>query len=119
MKFLSLFRTDRTERRKELPEDVKRVFEILKVVKDPETEMSIVEEGLVYGVTVEGRKVMVWFEFVSATPSCHFCQPLAINIQRRIVKDAIEVLKNEGFKIIEIYNEYGFLLERYPPREER
>ncbi len=119
MKFLSLFRTERTERRKELPEDVKRVFGILKAVKDPETEMSIVEEGLVYGVTVEGRKVMVWFEFVSATPSCHFCQPLAINIQRRIVKDTIEVLNNEGFKIIEIYNEYGFLLEKYPPGEGR
>lgn len=113
MRFLSLFQRKETKGNVALPEDVKRVFEILKRVRDPETEMNVVEEGLVYGVTVEQKKVMVWFEFVAATPNCHFCQPLALNIQRRIVRDTIDVLQKEGFRTIEIYNEYGFLLERF------
>jgi len=119
VRFLSLFQRKDAERKKTVPGDVKRVFNIIKGVKDPETDMNVVEEGLVYGVTVEDEKVMVWFEFVAATPHCHFCQPLALNIQRRIVKDTIEILRKEGFKTIEIYNEYGFLLEKVTPEKGR
>lgn len=112
MRFLSLFKTKKTENKKTLPPEIRRVFEIMKQVKDPESDMTVVDEGLLYGVTVEGEKVMIWFEFVSSTPSCHFCQPIALSIQRRIVRDTISILKKEGFKEIEIYNEYGFLLEK-------
>ncbi|NJE07431.1 DUF59 domain-containing protein [Thermococcus sp. M39] len=97
-------------KRKELPEEVRRVVEILKKVKDPETELSIVDEGLVYGLTVEGRKVQVFLLMARSTPECHFCRMIAINVQRKILDGIICVLKEEGFDRVEVYNELGLLL---------
>ncbi|AIF69091.1 hypothetical protein PAP_03355 [Palaeococcus pacificus DY20341] len=96
-----------------LPPEVKRVVSILEQVKDPETGLNIVEEGLVYGLTVEGKKVMVWLFLARSTPECHFCQAIAMNVQRRILKDIISALKKEGFNRIEVYNEIGLLLEEW------
>ncbi|AEH24661.1 hypothetical protein PYCH_09760 [Pyrococcus yayanosii CH1] len=36
---------------------------------------------------------------------------LAINVQRRILRDIVAVLKDEGFNRVRIYNELGLLLE--------
>ncbi|ADT83334.1 hypothetical protein TBCH5v1_0414 [Thermococcus barophilus] len=101
----------RDVKRKELPEDVKRVVEILKRVRDPETDLNIVDEGLVYGVTIEGKKAQIFLFMARSTPECHFCQMMAINVQRRILRDIINVLKQEGFNKVEVYNEIGLLLE--------
>jgi metal-sulfur cluster biosynthetic enzyme len=98
---------------RELPPEVRRVAELLKKVKDPETDLNIVEEGLVYGLTVEGKKAMIWLNFARSTPICKFCQPIAITIQKRIVRDVISVLEKEGFNEVEIYNEIGLLLEKW------
>ena len=97
-------------KRKELPEEVKRVVKILKKVKDPETELSIVDEGLVYGLTVKGENVDVFLLMARSTPECRFCQMLAINVQRKILRDIVTVLKEEGFNKIRVYNELGLLL---------
>jgi len=97
-------------KRKELPEEVKRVVKILKKVKDPETELSIVDEGLVYGLTVKGENVDVFLFMARSTPECRFCQMLAINVQRKILRDIVTVLKEEGFNKIRVYNELGLLL---------
>ncbi|WP_365941930.1 iron-sulfur cluster assembly protein [Thermococcus sp.] len=97
-------------KRKKLPEEVRHVVEILKKVKDPETELNIVDEGLVYGLTVEGSKVQVFLLMARSTPHCHFCQMIAINVQRKILDRIIRVLKEEGFDRIEVYNELGLLL---------
>lgn len=97
---------------RKLPPEVKRVVELLKKVKDPETDLNIVEEGLVHGLTVENKKAMVWLNFVRSTPVCKFCRPIAITLQKRIVRDVISVLEKEGFNEVEIYNEIGFLLEK-------
>ena len=99
--------------REDLPPEVKRVVEVLRSVIDPETELNIVDEGLLYGLTVEGRKVQAFLMMARSTPECHFCQSIAVNVQRRILRDIIDVLRKEGFKRIEIYNEIGLLLEEW------
>lgn len=97
--------------KKELPPEVSRVVEILRNVKDPETGLDIVDEGLVYGLTVNGDEVDVFLLLARSTPECHFCQVLAVNVQRRILEDTVRILKEEGFKRVKIYNELGLLLE--------
>ncbi|NJF24178.1 iron-sulfur cluster assembly protein [Thermococcus sp. Bubb.Bath] len=99
--------------REDLPPEVKRVVSLLRSVVDPETELNIVDEGLLYGVTVKGSLVQAFFLLARSTPECHFCQALAVNVQRRILRDTIEVLKKEGFKRVELYNEIGLLLEEW------
>ena len=96
--------------REDLPLDVKNVVRILRKVKDPETGLDIVDEGLLYGITVKGRSVELFLLMARATPECHFCQMLAINLQNKILGDIVEVLRQEGFNKIKVYNELGLLL---------
>ncbi|RLF88762.1 hypothetical protein DRN43_05140, partial [Thermococci archaeon] len=51
----------------------------MRQVRDPETELDVVDEGLVYGITVEGKRAMVWFLLARSTPECHFSQAIALN----------------------------------------
>jgi len=108
----SIFQSPRKRRgpREDLPSEVKGVVEILRGVNDPETEVNIVDEGLLYGLTVNGDGVEVFLLMARSTPECHFCQMLAINVQKRILKDIIQILKKEGFNGIRVYNELGLLL---------
>jgi len=94
----------------DLPEEVRRVVKLLERVKDPETDLNIVEEGLVYGLTVEGKRVEVFLLMARSTPECHACQMLAINVQNRILRDVVSTLKNAGFERVRVYNELGLLL---------
>jgi len=93
-----------------LPEEVNRVVRLLEMIKDPETGLNIVEEGLVYGLTVEGERVEVFLLMARSTPECHACQMLAINIQRKILGGIVSILKTEGFNTVKVYNELGLLL---------
>ncbi len=115
MGFFSIFHSPRRKNprrgpREDLPSEVKGVVEILKGVNDPETEVNIVDEGLLYGLTVNGDEVEVFLLMARSTPECHFCQMLAINVQNKILRDIVETLKAEGFNRIKIYNEIGLLL---------
>jgi len=96
--------------KRDLPPEVSKVVEILRDVKDPETDLNIVDEGLLYGLTVKGNNVDLFLLMARSTPECHFCQMLAINVQKRILEDCITLLKREGFSRIRIYNELGLLL---------
>ncbi|AHL22306.1 iron-sulfur cluster assembly protein [Thermococcus nautili] len=96
--------------RKDIPGEVKRVVKLLERVKDPETGLNIVGEGLVYGLTVEGKRVEVFLLMARSTPECHFCQMLAINVQRKILDEIVSILKTEGFNTVKVYNELGLLL---------
>ncbi|WP_297488263.1 iron-sulfur cluster assembly protein [Thermococcus sp.] len=104
--------------REDLPPEVMAVVERLKSVIDPETGLDIVDEGLVYGLTVEGKLVQVFLLLARSTPECHFCQTIAVNVQRRILRDAISVLREQGFERIELYNEIGLLLEDWSVEKE-
>ncbi|ASJ11137.1 hypothetical protein A3L12_07405 [Thermococcus sp. P6] len=97
--------------KKDLPLEVSAVVQLLRNVKDPETELDIVDEGLLYGLTVEGKNVDVFLLLARSTPECHFCQVMAINVQKKIVKDTIQILKEKGFNKVRVYNELGLLLE--------
>ncbi len=101
----------------DLPPEVKRVVNRLREVVDPETELDIVDEGLVYGVTVKDKLAQVFLLLARSTPECHFCQSIAVNVQRRILRDAVEALRKEGFKRIEVYNELGLLLEEWGDKD--
>ncbi|WP_297514912.1 iron-sulfur cluster assembly protein [Thermococcus sp.] len=96
--------------RKDMPEEVRRVVKLLEMVNDPETGLNIVEEGLVYGLTVEGKRVEVFLLMARSTPECHFCQMLAMNVQRKILGEIVSILKAEGFNTVKVYNELGLLL---------
>ncbi len=118
MGLLGIFRapkrkTPKRGPREDLPPDVREVVEALRSVIDPETELDIVDEGLLYGLTVSGEKVQVFLLMARSTPECHFCQSIAVNVQRRILRDIVETLRKEGFKRIEAYNEIGLLLEEW------
>ncbi len=104
--------------REDLPPEVMAVVERLKSVIDPETGLDIVDEGLVYGLTVEGKLVQVFLLLARSTPECHFCQTIAVNVQRRILRDAVNVLREQGFERIELYNEIGLLLEDWSVEKE-
>ncbi len=115
MPILSFLKKKEVKRRprEDLPPEVKRAAEILKGVADPETGVNIVDEGLVYGLTVEGESVQVFLLMARSTPECHFCWMLAINVQRKILRDIIALLREGGFNRIEVYNELGLLLEKW------
>ncbi|WP_366513795.1 iron-sulfur cluster assembly protein [Thermococcus aggregans] len=93
-------------------------MEELRRVIDPETELNIVDEGLVHGLTVEDKKAMVWLLLARTTPECHFCQAIAMNVQKRIIRDIITRLRDKGFTNIKVYNEIGLLLEEWRGEEE-
>ncbi|RLF67484.1 MAG: hypothetical protein DRN26_02280 [Thermoplasmata archaeon] len=42
-----------------LPPEVQRVLNALREVKDPETDLNIVDEGLIYGLTIEDRTARI------------------------------------------------------------
>jgi len=108
---LGLFKSPKKKGpRGDLPPEVRRVVEVLKRVRDPETDLNIVDEGLLYGLTVKGKEVEVFLLMARSTPECHFCQMIAINVQNKILGDIMTVLKAEGFNRIKIYNELGLLL---------
>ncbi len=111
MGLLGLFKSPKKKGlREDLPPEVRRVVEVLKRVRDPETDLNIVDEGLLYGLTVKGKEVEVFLLMARSTPECHFCQMIAINVQNKILGDIMTVLKAEGFNRIKIYNELGLLL---------
>lgn len=96
--------------REDLPGEVRRVVKILERIKDPETGLNIVEEGLVYGLTVEGKKAEVFLLMARSTPECHACRMLAISVQNKILREVVDALKEKGFKEVKVYNELGLLL---------
>lgn len=73
----------------------KDVLETLKGVRDPETEMNIVELALVKDIILEeeGRAIKVSLAFSRATPNCPACGVLAWYVQARIARDVERTVK--------------------------
>ncbi len=69
-----------------------RVWEELKKVLDPELGVSIVDMGLVYGVTVEDEKVMV--KMTMTSPGCPMHQLMTRDAEHKISQlDGVEDVK--------------------------
>ncbi len=65
------------------------IVEILKEVKDPETEMSVFDLGLVkYADYVEEKRhLVVKCDFLRRNPSCVGCLPIAWMVQKKITDE--------------------------------
>ena len=93
---------------------VEEIVELLKQVKNPFTEMSIVEEGLVTKVEVDEDegKTIIYVAFARFTPLHPFAMAVNWPIQRRIVEDMVNVLEDRlgYFEIVD-----DTTLQRYYP----
>ncbi len=65
------------------------VREALTKVMDPELGISLVDLGLIYGIKLSGKKVVVRMSFT--TPACPMLQHIASNVEEAVVKlDGVE-----------------------------
>ena len=82
-----------------------QVLEVLRTIKDPETEMNIVELLLVNDIQIQadGATVIVDMGFQRKNPDCKVCVTLAWYIQSKIIKK-IETLVGQlpGVKTVEV-----------------
>lgn len=82
-----------------------RVIEALQSVRDPETDLSIIELLLVNDVTVteNGKTVIVDMGFQRRNPDCKACKPLAWYIQGKIIKKIESVVGQlPGVEIVDV-----------------
>jgi len=80
------------------------IDEILKKVKDPESQMSLFELGLVKYIDYreETRTLVVKLDFIRRNPTCVGCLPIAWFVQKKITDDlAKEFLSYKGIEHVE------------------
>ncbi|MCX8095534.1 MAG: iron-sulfur cluster assembly protein [Caldisericia bacterium] len=79
-----------------------KVIEIIKKIKDPETQESIYNLGLVTGFTIEDDSIDLFMDFISRTNACFFCKIIAWDLINKISEDLINELKNIGFQRVRL-----------------
>ncbi len=80
------------------------IVEILKKVKDPESEMSVFDLGLIKHVDYleEKKTLIVSCDFLRRNPSCVGCLPIAWMVQKKITDDlSKEFLKYDDIDAVE------------------
>ncbi len=82
-----------------------KVKEALKMVKDPETNMDIVSEGLVEGFTPFENSIKIFVGFERSSPTCNFCRALSWTIIDKISEEIIKAVKPLGFDKVQIVEE--------------
>ncbi len=67
----------------------KNITDILKKIKDPESDQSLFELKLIKHVDYisSGKKLIIALDFNRRMPHCFGCVPIAWLIQRKIVKE--------------------------------
>lgn len=78
------------------------VINLLKKIKDPETEISIYDLGLIYGYTIKNNSIDIFVNFQRNTPSCFFCKIISWKIIEDISNNLVEIFKENGFEKIRI-----------------
>ena len=80
--------------------DKKQIINILKKIKEPESELSLYELKIVNFIDYEkdDKKLIISLDFNKRMPSCVGCKPIAWMLQKKIV----EALKNEFSKFNEV-----------------
>ena len=76
------------------------IIEILKKIKDPESEQSLYDLQIVKHIDYkeEEKKLIITLDFNSRMPNCIGCKPIAWMLQKKIV----EHLENEFFEFEEV-----------------
>lgn len=94
----------------------KEVIETIKKVKDPETQESIFNLGLVVGFTIDGNSIDLFMDFMSRTSSCFFCKIIGWDIINKISNDLIGELKTLGFQKIRLLDHINpqLIYKTYP-----
>jgi metal-sulfur cluster biosynthetic enzyme len=80
------------------------IIRILNNIKDIETEMSVLDLGLIKSIDyIESeQKLLINVDFRKRTPSCRFCMPIAWLEQRKIMDELVEeFLLYEGITKVE------------------
>lgn len=80
------------------------VIDVLKRVKDPETDLSLYDLGVVKYIDYEdeGQKLIIALDFDSRMPSGLCCRPLAWMVQKKMVDELErELLEIEEVREIE------------------
>ncbi len=81
------------------------IVAILKEVKDPETDMSVFDLGLIKHIDfVENKKTLVIkCDFLRRNPSCAGCLPIAWMVQKKITDELSKrFLVYEDIDVVEI-----------------
>lgn len=92
----------------------REILELLKSVKNPFTDMDIVNEGLVTKVEIDEveNKVRIYVAFARHTPPHPFVMAVNWPLQAKIVRDMVKVLEDKvGY--LEILDDTT--LQRYYP----
>lgn len=82
-----------------------KVVKKLKEVKDPETNVSIIDEGLIYGFTIKDDTIKVFVSIEAATPSCNCSKALSWIIFDKITENIVKKLKELSFKEVVVVEE--------------
>ncbi len=88
---------------KELP-DKDDILKILKSVKDPETQLSVYELGLVKSIDYieQTKTLLVKVDFLRRNPSCVGCLPIAWMVQKKITDELYKrFIVYEGVESVE------------------
>jgi len=97
--------------------EAERAIELLKSVRDPITEMGIVESGILAKVQYDETegKLVVYLDLARRTPAHPFEMAINWAVHSRIVRDVVKALEDE-FPNIEVVD--ASTLQRYYPIEE-
>ena len=80
------------------------IIRILNNIKDIETEMSVLDLGLIKSIDYieDEQKLLINADFRKRTPFCRFCMPIAWLEQRKIMDELVEkFLLYEGISKVE------------------
>ena len=83
------------------------IKDILEKVKDPETQKSVFELGLVKNVDYveDEKKLIVRVDFLRRNPSCVGCLPIAWMVQKKITDDLYaQFSKYKYIDVVEFIN---------------
>ncbi len=83
------------------------IKDILEKVKDPETQKSVFELGLVKNVDYveDEKKLIVRVDFLRRNPSCVGCLPIAWMVQKKITDDLYaQFSKYNDIDVVEFIN---------------
>jgi metal-sulfur cluster biosynthetic enzyme len=83
------------------------IYNILSTIKDPETQQSIFELGLVKSVDYvdKEKRLIVKVDFLRRNPSCVGCLPIAWMVQKKITDDLFKQFnKYKDIEVVEFVN---------------
>ena len=81
-----------------MAEKVLEVIEKLRKIREPETNVGILDLGLISGIEVNDEMIVVYVNFSYIRSSCKACIPINWMMVRSMVRKIERVLKEEGYR---------------------